>query len=295
MRRFASWCVLWTFGFISARPGTSFGQQPTERRPSLVGTIDLEAPSSSSAADKDDGGDNKLLGQIEFESAQKEQKRDPYLVNQDAAIDYFEKLSQAVDALAKGEPAKLGTLSDGALLHVAAGYLYCSVKKGTCPKYLQALREIDVINAVSSGSVAKVDLSKKDGGLCPTMSRFWEVWLANDMQKRMDFQVHVSHMRMRADFAQKSLPGYLPAGCEAMVQGLASQASPAEFFKARYQPGSPERGAISEVAGMLKFFREKKVHLLQETMPGGKQSASTSASSPGKEAVSAPKTRRRGL
>jgi len=234
----------------------SSAQQPAERKKTTVGTIDLDAEGGET-----DDENNRLRGLIQLEKEEK--KRDPYFENQDEAIEFFQGLGRTMAGLARGEMTRAPEVKDGALMHVAAAYLLCSIKRGICPDYLEALREVDVINAALGGG------TRDPNGACPTMRRFWQQWINNDSQKKMEYQVHMSHMRARNDFNQKKLPAFVPPGCDAAVKELAAQAGGDRtgFFSKRYQGEKNPQKAAANVEAMLKLFKQKNVHLFSSTMP----------------------------
>ena len=236
----------------SAIPDFSAAQNPDKNRPSLVGTLDLNEQQAAPQ------GNPNLVGTIELE---KEKKEEPsYLSIQDATIAYFEKLQGIMAEIAAGRVPQMEYISDELLRHAATAYLFCSIKKGVCPEYLLTVREIDIINAVLMG--------KKDAE-CQTLKRFWERWLKNDMQAKMEHQVSFSHIKMRTDFNRSTLPSFLPQGCkEALTAAVEeSAAAKSEFWKKRYSAADSPKEALTKVLQMLKFFKARNLDLVRMTMP----------------------------
>ena len=111
-----------------------------------------------------------MRGEIVLEKADK--KKNPYTVNQDSLIEYLDALPTKLAEL-KNTGEALRSLEDGEVSHLAYVYLYCSIKRGICKEVIDAVLEIDIANAALEGAAS-----------CPTMKRFWKVWIENDMEKR---------------------------------------------------------------------------------------------------------------
>ncbi len=227
-------------------------QEAARTQTRQIGTIDLEDGNEEPVYQN-----NRLLGEIKVEKTEK--KKDPYLVHQDAAIDYFAGMAKLLGAMSRGEKPGIPPIGEKALLHTAAAYLFCSIKKGVCPEYLDTVREIDVINALKGDAAAAE---------CPTMKKFWSLWLDNDMQKKLEYQVHISHMRLRNDFNKKSLPSFLPNGCSAYITGLKKEATGSSaFLRERYKPDGQISKSLRTVSDMLGYFKAKNSNLFNATMP----------------------------
>jgi hypothetical protein len=155
-------------------------------------------------------------GEITFQTEGKQQS--PYTEAQDGALDAFKKLAAQAPA---GSIAPV-TLSKSSLTYLAAVYLMCVVKQGSCPAVLDGILEADIVNAKLAGNTK-----------CPFTVGFWGVWKANDMERRQEFSIGTGVLGEFSNFKTNHLPRYLNCG-ETISQILKGSGTPEQFFRARY-------------------------------------------------------------
>ncbi len=225
----------------------------SERRPDLIGEVDLDSDEDAS-----DGFSEKQFGQIELQKD--EVKVDPYTQSENDAIEFIDTVKKATTTLSTaGEVKEIPTPSDLTIQHVANAYLFCSIKKGICPEYLQTLREVDVINSIQN----------PNNNSCKTMKAFWNVWNMTNMQRKLDHQVKISQMAARNQFNKTILPHYMDEGCSNYLEQIAKEvkASKEATLKKRYETGGKIDKAVKTVSGMLQFFKKKHINLAQSVIP----------------------------
>lgn len=187
-------------------------------------------------------GKPSILGSIDIEDT-KAVAVDAYQVSQEKALTYFDSLATAVSS-----PSSISTQSapqDGVLHHMAGVYLYCIVKAGICPYLLDAIFEIDVINARLSGQAE-----------CPAMLRFWSDWKKNDLENRHKYLVSTGHMQLVSEFNRNKRTRYLLCK-ETVANEILSKETNAAFFKERYAEGSTIRKSVNQTNQLLKQIKTK--------------------------------------
>jgi hypothetical protein len=216
----------------------------------------LAAPPS---ADPTTGYRKSQFGAISIE--QEEAKRDPYKVVEEGAINYFSDVSGRVKQLAKGEGISAIALpSDEILRHMTGVYLYCSVKTGACPLVLEAMLEVDVINA---------RINKN--GSCPLLTKFWKQWVGSGMEQRQDYLVETGLLETIEKFKSDSRPKYIRCQ-ETIKQETSGTSDQALYFKDRYRAGSRPGIVAEKTLEFLKKLQEKKINVFVATgaaSPGG--------------------------
>lgn len=182
-----------------------------------------------------------------------------YTKIQDETIGAFSKLKEIPQALSSSGNAAVPPFSDDMLSYLSAVYLYCAINNGTCPLVLNALLEVDLIRSKVSGQVS-----------CPTMKRFWNAWVASDMEERHKFQVRTSHINAYTQFNTQTRPRYLR--CEATIQDeLTGNAPATRFFSVRYRSGSPAASYFGQMESLLIQLKERVPNVFAATgsLPAG--------------------------
>ncbi|MFM1847293.1 MAG: hypothetical protein RL417_767 [Pseudomonadota bacterium] len=184
------------------------------------------------------------VGEIELEDTSPV-RRNPYQVGQDSAVAYFQGFTQTIEALRTTGSGSLEPLSEGAINHLVGVYLYCTVRSGACPLVLDAILEIDVVNAKNGEAQA-----------CPNMERFWKAWVRSDMEKRQNFLVRTAHMNTTSEFTRNKRPRYLK--CRETVQVEIGKGGDSKtFFASRYETGSGPDEQVRKLAAFLTELKAK--------------------------------------
>ena len=195
--------------------------------------------------------DSVVHGDIEFEGDAK--VRDPYSETRDDLIARLSVLSQFTAKPISEPDFESFALGEPHFVHLNALYLYCSVKKGTCPDVLDTVLELDIIQSQLEGNAE-----------CSHMKHFWKTWIANDMQRRHQFQVKTGFLKDTEDFKKTTLPRYLRCS-QTVAEELKSTkktATTVEFFTNRYYLPSVPRQAITNTLGLLEEAKKNNINLL---------------------------------
>lgn len=182
------------------------------------------------------------MGVIELEEDRPD--KDPFKVNQENSVSYFEKLVERTSELAEGKISETPAPADEILNHLTAVYLYCVKKQGICPSILDAVLEIDIINSKIANKAS-----------CPTMLRFWKKWMANDMEKRQKYMIQTSFLKKAGDFNTNTRPKYIQC-TETVKKEIKRSIDPKVFFDTRYQSNSPIQNTIKKTHAMLKEIQQ---------------------------------------
>jgi len=202
--------------------------KPSPRRPALSGDIILEGP---------------------------EKKVSVYEMTQDNAIEAIQYLQQQSRAALSGAgPGSIPNLTPDVQDYLTGVYLYCSVQRGTCPFVLQAILEIDIINARLSGQ-----------NTCPNMQGFWRRWLENDMENRHRHSVRTGHMHATHNFNQTVRPRYVKCQ-ETVAQEISGNpGSSSDFFRHRYRENSESARDIATTVALLEQIRANIPNVFRAT------------------------------
>lgn len=195
--------------------------------------------------------DSVVHGDIEFEEDTK--TTDPYAETRDDLIARLNTLSSFTTNPNTELDFDSIALNEQHFVHLNALYLYCSVNKGTCSEVLDTVLELDIIKSQLDGSAE-----------CTNMKHFWKTWIANDMQKRHQYQVKTGYLKETEDFKKNNLPRYLRCS-QTVADALKNSAGTAttlEFFTNRYHLPSVPRQAITNTLGLLEDAKKNNVNLL---------------------------------
>ena len=133
-------------------------------------------------------------------------KKDPYLTAQENALTYFRDLKNNLLSV-KSTQKKL-LLPDPQVMNYLSGlYLFCSIKRGTCPAIPEAILEIDIVNSKLSNTT-----------LCPAMKSFWKKYLESDFEDRLKYSVSTGFVSKVNEYNSKERPKYLR--CEDTLKEL---------------------------------------------------------------------------
>ena len=176
-------------------------------------------------------------------------------------------LSQARSSLPESGTAHLAELGENDLQFMNALYLYCTVNQGTCALVLDSLLELEVVKSRLRG---KAD--------CPTLLRFWKLWLKNDMERRHEFLGKTGFLNDYQKFNREQRGRYVR--CQPTVaEQIQSNESNIEFFKKRYaQDGAPLK-TLSQMSALLTGLKAKGVNIFKAVDMKYESSAQPSGSS----------------
>lgn len=169
--------------------------------------------------------DGDTYGDIEFKDLE-EQKKVPYRVLQKNVLEYFSSLESSLSSGSTNESATLRSLKKNELDYLAALYLHCSLRRGSCPVILDAVLESDIFNSA---------VASKNS--CPNMTGFWKAWIAADMERRLDHGLKVGLIGKATSFKKSGRPAYIK--CQKTVAGMIENSgSPSALISSRYASNS---------------------------------------------------------
>lgn len=182
-------------------------------------------------------------GEIELQAVEKR------LSPQDAAIQYFKRFAEDLDKASAGTALKPPPIGANEMLYLDALYLFCTVRKGTCPAILDAILETDIASSFADNTPA-----------CPNMKLFWRLWIDNNFQRQQDYQVPTGFIREAMAFKQKELPRYLSCAETVSTELQSAAGKPlSQVLKQRYAADAPARQAVKETLGILQAVKQKNI------------------------------------
>lgn len=162
-------------------------------------------------------------------------EKNPYKDAESQAIAHMKALEAKINDLENGNVSPITRPSDAAVHHLTGIYLFCTLRKGTCPAPLDALLETDLIDS---------RIAKK--AECPTLLTFWRDWQSNDMEQRQKFLTRIGNFSATSEFSRRERPRYIK--CQETIAGLTNApGADADFFKSRYN-SAPGQLSASEAA-----------------------------------------------
>ena len=185
-----------------------------------------------------------LSGELNYEDTT-EKAADSYSTTQTQVIEYFKNFESTLTA---ATPAP--DLTEAQLNYLDAAFLYCSINNGKCPYILDAILEIDIKRSAINHVAA-----------CPTMTKFWKQWVANDMENRHKYAVRTAFLSVTEEFRTKDRPKYLKCK-ETVATEIAGASSLEAFFSARYAPNSEKRRAIARTIEYLEAVQASGQNLI---------------------------------
>ncbi len=192
-----------------------------------------------------------LIGEIEIEQEQKEGMT--YAELQDSVIDYFGKISKTIDELPNSSFSRLPALDSKQNHFLAAVYLNCTLQKGACPEVLEGLLEAELINSKLAGKAS-----------CPNMLQLWKSYIDFEGDRRLEFNLKVSHLNKAQDFKKNSRPRYIK--CQSTINSILKHSSDsANFLSTRYVSGSAARQNVSSTLAYLNYVKENIPNIFTKT------------------------------
>jgi hypothetical protein len=186
-----------------------------------------------------------VAGSVEYAQVDAPQ-RNTQLMNLEQVLEWGRAVQKIARESGKGSPP---VLEDGAVSYLSVLYLYCTSNKGICPFILDTILEGDI---ESSRELEKP--------ACPTMKRFWKMWLSSGMEERAKFDSSITRGLEVAEFNSQVRPRYIRCG-EAVQDALKDPVS----LAARYGPEGSSTKTIAEFLKFLEEVREQKTDILRST------------------------------
>ena len=188
-------------------------------------------------------GRPEQFGAINLE--QEEAAKDPYRVSQDAALTLFKTMDSRVSQLAGGASASPLDVPDNVINYLTGAYLFCTVRSGTCQLPLDALLEIDVINARLNRS-----------GECPVLTRFWKAWVKSDMEKRQEYSIPTGLLEPSQKFRDEVRPRFIRCR-DTLKQETSGSNDNAVYFKDRYREGARSAALPGKMVAFIEMLKAK--------------------------------------
>jgi hypothetical protein len=205
----------------------------------LIATIPiLVAETPQTGTSRQPHRPNAVSGDLVLEdTTQKVQT--PKAAGQRMALEWTQALKASVE---KGTPSTITAPEDAALNYLATVYLYCLHKRGPCPFILDAILEADVIAARSGASKG-----------CPIMTRFWKMWLANELEQRARYLLSIGSGAAVSNFNAVERPKYLR--CTDTVVKIVGEGA----ASARYGATGTSTRAVTQTAGLLNDIKGREI------------------------------------
>jgi hypothetical protein len=193
---------------------------------------------------------SKVSGDIDVEL--QVEKKDPYAATQELTLTYLKNLKLQLQSVSTTN--KKIILPDSESINYLNGlYLFCTIKKGTCPAVLDTLFEIDLVNSRLNNTA-----------LCPLMKSFWKRYIENDFEGRLKYNTSTGFITKVNEFNAKERPRYLR--CEDTLKDIFKEGlSPSALFSSRYGATWKSIKAVDEVIALITAVQEKHINVFVAT------------------------------
>jgi hypothetical protein len=213
----------------------------------VVAWCAVEASCQESQTGGASGQSDLLMGEIPLQDTTGK-KRDASEVASKEVEEWEKALLAAVTTPASsGAIPELGTEGAG---YLAALYLLCTEKRGPCGFILESILEADLLASKQTG-VAR----------CAVMNRFWKVWIANEGDRRLQFQIPIGHAPELARFNSSVRPRFVR--CKETVQAILADS---KAFTQRHSADSAAGKAVAALKAILGEVQKGGIDLFATTV-----------------------------
>lgn len=183
---------------------------------------------------------------------QQEQNADEYADTQLSTVKFFEDLNSSIKSLSSGGSASPKYLNAGEIHYLTGVYLHCAMKNAACPMILDAILELDVIDA-----------KLNNNNECKNLLALWDRWVKNDFEKRLNYSLTKGLARF-LEFKKNQRPRYLRC-TKTVEEETKFTGSTADYFKKRYALDTPASTRVSKFLQYLHAIQEKQINVFVAT------------------------------
>ncbi|MGI6680071.1 MAG: hypothetical protein ACOX3T_01025 [Bdellovibrionota bacterium] len=126
-------------------------------------------------------------------------------------------------------------LGKEALEQLAATYLFCSKLQGPCKFILDTLLELELARSIKNNDVS-----------CSGLKQFWKIWLDNNYDKQLNFDMKLGLMEKNKMFQTYDMPKYIH--CEETIR---------KDFKKDYIPSKEALANIKKTSKLVALLGKK--------------------------------------
>ena len=122
-----------------------------------------------------------------------------------------------------------------ALEQLASTYLFCSKMQGPCEFILSSLLEIETLRSIKNNDVS-----------CSGLKQFWKIWIDNNYNKQLNYDLKLGLIERTKEFNQSKLPKYVQ--CDGSVK---------KNFKKDYVPNKAAIQNIQKTKKLVLLLGKK--------------------------------------
>lgn len=152
-----------------------------------------------------------------------------------------QSLQAAVSAQKGAEAPK--ALGEGGISYLNSLYLLCTAKRGPCGFILDSMLEADLLTSKQAGSAR-----------CPTMNRFWKGWLANEGDRRLQFQVPIARAAELIKFNNSERPRFIK--CKETLEAIMADSN---AFSGRYGSASAATKSVGALNALVQEVSKSNI------------------------------------
>ena len=208
----------------------------------------ISLTSSSLALAQPQPRPNQQSGDLQIEEVTGP-KAPTYALNQAAALEWLAAVKSSAE---QGGLTQIPIINNGAVQHLAIGYLYCVSKLGTCEFILSTVLEADVI-----------DGRGKNENKCENMTQFWKAWLEGDFERRLSYLAPVGSSAQISTFNKTIRPRYVK--CRDTVGQILAQTKDDAAWAARYSKDGALNKDITKANQVFQDAKTKNLDLMAAT------------------------------
>lgn len=212
----------------------------------FISWCSVEASCQESQESSHSGRQDLLMGEIPLSDTSIKSRDVHQVASQD--VEVWEKaLIAAVTSSAGG--AAIPELGADGVGYLAALYLLCTEKRGTCGFILESILEADLLASKQAGVAG-----------CVVMNRFWKVWIANHGDRRLQFKISIGHAPELAKFNSSVRPRFVR--CKETVQAALADS---KALAQRYGADSAAAKSVTSMSAVLGEMRKGNIDLFATT------------------------------
>lgn len=212
----------------------------------FVAWCSVEASCQEPQVSSHSGQKDLVMGEIPLSDTSSKRRDVHQVASQDVEV-WERALLAAVTSNAGG--AAIPELGSDGVGYLAALYLLCTEKRGSCGFILESILEADLLASKQAG-VAR----------CVVMNKFWKVWIANQGDRRLQFKISIGHAPDLAKFNSSVRPRFVR--CKETVQAVLADS---KALAQRYGADSAVAKSVTSMSAVLGEMRKGNIDLFATT------------------------------
>lgn len=173
---------------------------------------------------------------------------DVYMQDQNRTIEFFDG---AISKAPSGQP--IGEINPRFIHHLTGVYLYCVLRNGSCPIILEGILETDIQTSKANGTAQ-----------CKNMLTFWQKWIANGFEQRVDYNLSTGHLNRYNEFKSLFRSRFLRCK-DSVASAMGSSDDKTSYFSKRYGLQGSGYRALKKLVEFLRLLKDRETNVFIAT------------------------------